>query len=491
MTAAAPLVDGIEPAAGRTRALQRVATFAALLSLALAAEVIGLGVFGSTRFLQPNLVTVGFISIIVLFPVMGALIAQRRPSTRVAWLMIALGNSLGIGLALYAYALNGLPPAALPQPFAMAALLASQLFFIPALGTATTLILLLFPSDRFLSDRWRLVGWMGVASSVVYVLTGLLKRGQLDVEYLPGVVNPLGVPADVAPLVDTINNAANLWGLVGLLLASVSLVVRYRRADRVEAAQIRWLAAIGLLLTIVFTVSLVPTDEAVGDILFGSALVLLAGVPIAIGIAITRYRLYEIDRLINRALVYGSLTAILAGIFTAGVGLAQRLFVAVTHETSDAAVVGATLVVATLYAPLRKRLEAIVDRRFKFEEVRFGSYRDELIRFLALTDPARASQRLVSEAVDELDAVGGAVLDAEGRVVASAGLWPVDIAIEVPVPDGAAHLRAIVIGPRIDGHPHSERSIAMLVSVAELAAAAMQDGGRRRQGSPGSADARR
>ena len=209
------------------------------------------------------------------------------------------------------------------------------------------------------------------------------------------------------------------------------------------------------------------------DLFFGLGLTLVAIMPIAIGIAITRYHLYDIDRLINRALVYGSLTAILAGVFTAGVGLAQRVFVAVTHETSDAAVVGATLVVATLYAPLRKRLEAIVDRRFKFEEARFGRYRDELTRFLALTDPQHAARRLVEEAVDELDAVGGAVLDCSGRVVASAGLWPVEAAARVPFATASSGPGWIALGPRIDGRAHDERGLAMLADVAELAAAAI------------------
>lgn len=471
MSAAAPTLDAVDSTSGRVRALQRLATLMSLLSVALATAVVVLGVYGAIHFLAPNLVTIGFLAIIVLFPFMGALIVQRRPTTRVAWLMIALGNSLGIGLAMYAYALNALGGAP-GQPFGMLALLASQLFFIPALGTATTLILLLFPNDRFLSNRWRLIGWIGASSSVLYVVTGLLKRGELDVEYLPGVLNPIGVPADLGPAFDVVNNTANLVGLVMLILGSLSLVVRYRRADRVEAAQIRWLAAVGVVLTVVFAISLVPTDENTGDILFGSALMLLAFVPIAIGIAITRYRLYEIDRLINRALVYGSLTAILAGVFTAGVGLAQRLFIAVTHETSDAAV-GATLVVATLYAPLRKRLESIVDRRFKFEEATFGGYRDELTRLLTLTEPARAYDRLAREARDELDALGAAVVDSKGAVLATAGLWPLDPAVPIAF-SGRSGGPALLVGPRVDGQPHRQRAIEALDDVARLASEAIR-----------------
>ncbi|HET8785828.1 MAG TPA: hypothetical protein VFM38_09350, partial [Candidatus Limnocylindrales bacterium] len=402
MSATAATLDAPGTPARLMRNLQRVAALLAVASVGLAGVVVAYGVYGSVAFLTPNLVTGGFLGIIVIFPAMGALIIQRRPATRVAWLMVLLGISMGVGLAMYAYGLNGLPPSE-PQPFAMAAMLGSQMFFIPALGTATTLILLLFPDDRFLSVRWRLVAWLAAISAAVYVLTGLVQPGLVDAEYLPGIWNPLGVPSDLGPAVRLLNNAANLSELLALLLASISLIVRYRRADRIVAAQIRWLAAVAVLLVLVFSLSLIPADEAIGDLVFGLALCLLASVPIAIGIAIKRYRLYEIDRLINRALVYGSLTAILAGVFTAGVGLAQRMFVAVTHETSDAAVVGATLVVATLYAPLRKRLEAIVDRRFKFEDARFGGYRDELTRYLALTEPGRAWPRLTSESVRELD----------------------------------------------------------------------------------------
>src|SRR4029079_16233154 len=116
-----------------------------------------------------------------------------------------------------------------------------------------------------------------------------------------------------------------------------------RRADPIVAAQIRWLALVALLAIVALALSLAPVGD-LDDVFFGLGLVFAACMPIAIGIAITRYRLYDIDRLINRALVYGSLTAILAGVFTAAIGLAQRLFIAVTHETSDGAVVAATLV---------------------------------------------------------------------------------------------------------------------------------------------------
>jgi hypothetical protein len=204
----------------------------------------------------------------------------------------------------------------------------------------------------------------------------------------------------------------------------------------------------------------------------------LALTPIAIGIAITRYRLYEIDRLINRALVYGSLTAILAGVFTAAVSLAQRLFVSVTGERSDAAIVVTTLVVATLYAPLRKRLEALVDRQFKYERRRFGAYGDEIRRVIAVIDPAAAAQRLATETMRELGSTGTAVLDRAGQVVATSGVWPPNPPpaeiVEIEILGSGPGIGAIRIGPRARGEPYDPEALLAVREIAPLAASAVR-----------------
>jgi hypothetical protein len=452
--------------------LPRLATLLAIASIAVAVAVAGFALFGDPRFTLPvELQTLGFYGIVILFPVVGALIIQRRPSTRVAWLMIGLGLALGLGLVTFAYGINGMPPAA-PLPFAIEMLVISSLFFVPAIGGGTILILLLFPTDRFLSPRWRWAAYIGLAG-VALDLAGALLRVELDPETFPGVLNPIGAPPEWAELLEVVFVVANLLVTAGLLLAVVSLVVRYRRAGPVESAQIRWLALVGVLVAATLVLTIAGLGP-ISDLGFGLALTLIACMPIAIGIAITRYRLYDIDRLINRALVYGSLTAILAGTFTAAVGLAQRIFVAATNETSDAALVGATLVIATLYAPLRKRLEAIIDRRFKFEEARFGAYRDELSKHLALTDPQRAWQRLVDEAVRQLDAVGGAVLDAGGQVLAQAGTWPADPVVRIPLAAGKAEPVTLALGSRQGGREHDPRHVEALTEVATLAATSIR-----------------
>jgi len=455
--------DAASPALARR--LRRIATALAIAAIGEAVGIALISAKGDPRFrLEPNLISIGFVATVVLFPSMGALILQRRPFTRVAWLMIALGLAVGFGLVTYAYGVVGMPPAA-PLPLALASLVVSQLFFVPAIGAVTTLILLLYPTDSLLSDRWRPVVWIAIAASAAYVIATLFRPSQFDSVNLPGVTNPLGAPGSLGAAFGLLADFSNLVGLGGLILAVSSLVLRYRWADPIVAAQIRWLALVAVFAVAALGVSLFPIGP-IDDVVFGLGLVFAACMPIAIGIAITRYRLYDIDRLINRALVYGSLTAILAGTFTAGIGLAQRLFIAVTRETSDAAIVLTTLVVATLYTPLRKRLESIIDRWFKYESREFGAYRAELESYLSLSEPGAAARRLAKEAAKELDPVGLAIVDRFGAVLATAGLWPQPVSMRLPLGRGEASIGTLLVGPRRDGHPHDAREVE---EVAELA----------------------
>jgi hypothetical protein len=467
----------VEPATAYGRSvryvarLQRLAVGIAIAAIAQCIGIILISAAGDKRFpISLDLVTIGFLGSVILFPVMGALIIQRRPLTRVAWLMIATGVGLGFGLLMFGYGTTGMPPAP-PRPLALEALVLSQLFFLPSIATGAVLLLLLFPTDRLLEPRWQIAVVIAAVGVVLYDLGTLFHGGAMDEGRFPGLQNPLGAPAAWAPLVHLMAALGNILVTVAALLGALSLVVRYRRADVVEAAQIRWIALLASLAAIAFAISAIPIEPE-SEVAFGIGLVLLSGMPIAIGIAITRYHLFDIDRLINRTLVYGSLTAILAGVFTAAIGLAQRVFIAVTGEKSDAAIVLTTLFVATLYAPLRKRLEAVVDRRFRYDERRFGAYRDEVKRILTVLQPSRAAERLVIEAVRELAATGGVVMDAEDRPTASAGEWPVRPAVRVAIPGGGGPLAAILVGPRVDGRPHDPRSIAELQEIATLVAVA-------------------
>jgi hypothetical protein len=344
---------------------------------------------------------------------------------------------------------------------------------VPVLASCTTLLLLLFPTDRLLDARWRWVAVLSFAGIGAYVVGSTFYPGPVDANFAD-LPNPLGLPAALAPLCDALLVLGNIGMLAAVVLGAVSLVVRYRRGDGIERAQIRWIALSGSFVAVAFTVAslqLSPFSDRAWELGFG----FLSCLPIAIGFAVTRYRLYDIDRLINRTLVYGSLTAILAGIFTAGIGLAQRIFVVTTGETSDGAIVATTLVVATLYAPLRKRLEGVVDRRFKYEHLEFGAYREEVTKVLGVLDPTLAAERLVREAVRELQATGGAVVDADDVPVATAATWPVAAVVRMPI-SGHGRLRAILIGPRLDGRPHDPRTLAQLEDTAGLVASALRLG---------------
>ena len=261
--------------------------------------------------------------------------------------------------------------------------------------------------------------------------------------------------------------------LGAVLLAAGSLFVRYRRGDSIVRAQLRWFGLIAVVVVIAFVLATLLAEN--GEVFFGIGVTAIACLPITIGVAITRYRLYDIDLIINRAIVYGTLTAILAGIFTAGVGLGQRLFVAFTGESSDAAIVLVTLVVATLYAPLRKRIEAVIDKRFKYDTRRFGPYAEEVRSVLAVIDPARAAEKLAGEAVSELGAMGAAVVDASGAVLATAGTWPVG-SDEPPtriVLADEGPIRAILVGPGRGGRAHAAADLAALEEVGRLVASSV------------------
>jgi hypothetical protein len=476
--------------------LRRIAVVLAVVAMLEALGILLLGARGDPRFpLELGLFTIGFFGTIVSFAVVGALIVVRRPQTSLAWGMIAMGTLFGATLLAGAYsALYVTPAGGNAGPFAMELLLLSGLLFVPTLGVGTTILLLLYPTDSLLSPRWKIVAAAAVVGSVLWDVGVLFRPGIIDQPSLNNVRNPLGAPAELTPLFALLPAVANLFLLPAILLAAGSLLLRYRRGDSIVRAQIRWFGLIAVV--VVVSLLLASAFEPNGEVFFGVGVTAIACLPIAIGVAITRYRLYDIDLLINRAIVYGSLTAILAGLFTAGVGLGQRLFVAFTGQSSDAAIVLATLVIATLYAPLRKQLEKVIDRRFKYE-TRFGPYSEEVRSVLEVIHPAHAAERLAKEAVSQLDATGAAVVDALGAVLGSAGTWPlpgnatatrVELADEGPI-------RAILVAPGRGGRAHAAADLAALEEVGRAVASGTllrpASGDFQRDGSPGSPTPRR
>ena len=475
---AEPVVEPglIAPSASRWQ--RRLAVALVLVATLEALAILYLGTRGDPRFkLALNFISIGFFATIVLFAIVGAVIVLRRPHTRLAWVMIAIGVLFGSGLLAGAYgALNVAPSGSNVGPLAFELTFLSGLLFVPTLGVGTTLLLLLYPTDTLLSPRWRIVAAFAALGSVIWDFAVLFRPGFIDNDSLAHVPNPLGAPPELGPLFDLLPAVSNLFTLGALLLAAGSLFVRYRRGDSIVRAQLRWFALIAVVIFVSFV--LASLLEPNGELFFGIGVTAIGCLPIAIGVAITRYRLYDIDLIINRAIVYGSLTAILAGLFTAGVGLAQRLFVAFTGQSSDAAIVLATLVIATLYAPLRKRLEKVIDKRFKYETRRFGSYGEQVRSVLAVIDAARAAEKLAGEAVSELDAIGAAVVNASGAVLASAGTWPLPEGVSATMVAfaDAGPIRGMLLGPARGGRLHSAGDLVALEEVGRLTAVAVRPG---------------
>jgi hypothetical protein len=201
--------------------------------------------------------------------------------------------------------------------------------------------------------------------------------------------------------------------------------------------------------------------------------------PLAVALAIMRYRLLEIDALVNRAIVYAVLTALLAGVFTAAISVSQRAFVALTGEKSDAAIVITTLIVAAAASPARSRLQTWVDRQFR--EVPTGPLRtfgDEVSQYLELNDPDLLARRLLAEAVHSLEAEAGAIVrtdDSAGpRTMATHGAWRGAALMSVPIESGGESFGLLMIGPRRNGKRYRRFEAEALLEVAGRVGRAMQ-----------------
>ena len=290
------------------------------------------------------------------YSVIGAVIASRLPNHPIGWLCCAIGFIAAVDHFGGEYAVYALM--AQPHPLAggMAMLWLQDWFWMLFIGLIVFL-LLLFPTGRLPSGRWRPFAWVSVAVILVAVTF---------TASLPLPSNSSAIQNFFAEPPSPIQLSVLLLGLV----AAASVVVGRRNARGIERQQIKWLlyAApiwfFGSALKIaVFYFELI---EGPWGLWIGYALVAVGGLsgPVAIGVAILRYRLYEIDIVINRTLVYGSLTAMLVTVYFGGIVVLQRVFVALTGQRSTLAVVASTLVIAALFTPLRRRVQAFVDRRF-------------------------------------------------------------------------------------------------------------------------------
>jgi len=283
------------------------------------------------------------------FGSMGALVAFRRRDNPIGWLTLAVGLVIGMqGVTIQYPVVAG--SAGLPGAFV--ARWISAWIWVLAVGPFLTIFPLLFPDGRLVSPRWRPALVLALGAIAIQITIIILNTQPIGPAAPSN--NPAGYFAVIGP--EGAIGYVLLW-LAGAVSVA-SLVQRYRTAGTEQRQQIKWVVYALVLVGFGAVVGMTPI--IVGQLFFLATAFVGAA---AIAIAILRYRLYEIDLIINRTLVYGALSAVLAGVYTASSTLSQRLFMAVTGERSDAAIVLTTLIVAATFTPLKARLQATVDRR--------------------------------------------------------------------------------------------------------------------------------
>ena len=309
-----------------------------------------------------------YLLLFMSFATVGALVASRRPGNAIGWIFCYLGVSFPLVGAGEEYALYALvtEPGSLPGGEGLvwlAAVLSGPIVF-----AVFALVLLLFPEGRLLSRRWRLVIWLDLIAAVC-LLAWAFEPGPLENLGLVRLANPFGVER-LAALLGTLGMVGFLMTLAVAVAGGISLVVRFRRARGVERQQLKWFAFSGVVFCVVFAIGPVLwyLPSSPGTAWIWTVLFLLGAstIPVAVGIAIMRYRLYEIDLLINRTLVYGALTVSLAAVYFASVATTQAVFRAFTgqEQQPQLAIVFSTLAIAALFNPLRGRIQSFIDRRF-------------------------------------------------------------------------------------------------------------------------------
>jgi hypothetical protein len=297
------------------------------------------------------------IAIFFTAAVVGALVTSRLPSNPIGWIYLLLAVALGISGGADGYVVWAVDRGQVDGLVAWAAVYASDVFL--AFFAALVLVLLLFPDGRLVTQRWRIVLWAAVAGLALIALAVFTDPGPLS-DY-PQVRNPLGVDSSAVAWL----TAPAYLGFVGALIASiVSLVLRFRRSHGVERQQLKLLLVAGVIAVTGFVASpFAQASAGTEDAGIATTLVGILAIPVATGVAMLRYRLYEIDRVISRTIVYAALTVILGAAYVGLVLAGQALFSSFAGG-SNLAIAGSTLVVAALFLPLRARMQRVVDRRF-------------------------------------------------------------------------------------------------------------------------------
>ncbi len=304
------------------------------------------------------------------FAVVGALLVAKRSTNLIGWIMAAVALMVSIFNAGGAYATYVMLTRGQPDALAVVGAWTANCYWFVMLALALLYLPMLFPDGHLPSRRWLPVAVLaGIAASGFVLPRAFMDT--LPLNEAPGyrIDNPIGIEGlgsvENLPLFGVLLNGLLAIAFIG---AAASVVVRFRRSRGVERLQMKWFVYVTVVLvggSILTSVIGVATGlRWLEQFSFVLSMVALVGLPITVGIAIFRYRLYEIDVVINRTLVYGSLTALLVLFYLAGVVSMQYVFRALTGQESQIAIVASTLLIAALFTPLRRRIQIFIDMRF-------------------------------------------------------------------------------------------------------------------------------
>src|SRR2546430_3111805 len=335
-------------------------------SVILYAALAGISIGLETRFVGRVALRDMWRAIVVLsYAVIGALIVNTHRSHVIGWMFCGAALSFGFSSFAGQYAIQALVVAPGTLPFGQAMAWFGFWTDMPGIAVVALFLPLLFPDGRLPSSRWRPVAYFAAANVLVAVIVTMFAPDTYaDVGY-PSIRNPFGLD-QYAGIFATLALLLQPLLLLLVVVSGAALFYRVRRGGAEERQQIKWFALAGAIVLASFLIEaasrLAPELAGPANIV---AILGLSAIPAAVGIAILRYRLYEIDLIINRTIVYALLTAVLDVVYTAAVALFQRTFVALSGQNSDLAIVMTLFVLATVFTPIKNTLQSTVDRRIR------------------------------------------------------------------------------------------------------------------------------
>ena len=460
------------PVAGTSRGIARrlaLALWVASTLLAVAAIVIVIATLSTPApeagYLRGSVALFAF-----AWSTIGARIATRHSRNAVGWLMLAAG----LGFAVIAVTQELVIATLLgPLPGQSAEITVRSVRisgFLTSLAAGLTI--LLFPDGHLPSRRWIAIGVLVVACNAL----GATIAALAPLPSLVGSANPF-LDAENAYFKVPLYGLARYGGPLALAAGGGALLARLRRSSGPERQQLKWVTAGGGLALITNLIANVIPAVALLQVV---QLMSLLAIPVTVGIAMARYRLYDIDTILNRTLVYVIVSAFLAGLTAALLGTTQHLFVVFTGQSSDAAIVITTLILVAILGTTQQVVQRAVDRRFRSAArglTGLRTFAAEVRQFAGLSDAHRLLTRLLSESVAAFGATGGAVeLGAtEGHMsLRTIGDWNGDARVTTTINDGMGIAARLRLGPRLSGEAYSKPQIAQLRDAADAVAEALE-----------------